>query len=211
MKKIVSLFLIFILSVSLFSCGEKNRTYDEAEVMAEAKELIRKSAPLNEIFWGEGIGYMEDDSYRNGNYFSASPADLEKYGVFSVDDIKEKTKRVFSEDYSENIFSSVFSSYSDDEYIMGYTRYYQEIDILMVYSLANILLTDDVEYLFDTLKVKGSVKETVYVELSVKITRDEKSQVRVLSVGLVEEEDGWRIDTPTYMSYREDYEEQKQD
>ena len=79
----------------------------------------------------------------------------------------------------------------------------------MVYSKALVLLKDEVSYNFDTLEVIGSKKEIVYVTLTVEVRRDENTQMRTLKVGLIEEDNGWRIDTPTYMSYVEnnDYED----
>lgn len=211
MKRIVSLIIVFGLLCSLVSCKEKNREYDENEVKLAAESLIRKSAELNYIFWGEGIGYINDASYSVGYYYPADIFSLLSYGIETIDDLKEKTKKVFSSSYSENIFSTVFSSLGDEDEIYGFARYYQkysdaenkEPECIMVYSNALVLLNDEVSYDFDTLKVIGSKKQTVYVTLSVNVKRGENTQSRELKVGLVEEEGGWRIDTPTYMSYVE--------
>ena len=211
MKRIVSLIIVFGLLCSLVSCKEKNREYDENEVKLAAESLIRKSADLNNIFWGEGIGYISDADYSFGYYYPADIFSLSSYGIETIDDLKEKTKKVFSSSYSENIFSTVLSSLSDGEEIYGFARYYQkysdaqnkEPECIMVYSKSIVLLKDEVSYNFDTLKVIGSKKQTVYVTLSVNVKRGEQTQTRDLRVGLVEEEAGWRIDTPTYMSYVE--------
>lgn len=211
MKRIVSLIIVFGLLCSLVSCKEKNREYDENEVKLAAESLIKKSAELNYIFWGEGIGYINDASYSVGYYYPADIFSLLSYGIETIDDLKEKTKKVFSSSYSENIFSTVFSSLGDEDEIYGFARYYQkysdaenkEPECIMVYSNALVLLKDEVSYDFDTLKVIGSKKQTVYVTLSVNVKRGENTQSRELKVGLVEEEGGWRIDTPTYMSYVE--------
>ena len=211
MKRIVSLIIVFGLLCSLVSCKEKNREYDENEVKLAAESLIRKSAELNYIFWGEGIGYINDASYSVGYYYPADIFSLLSYGIETIDDLKEKTRKVFSLSYSENIFSTVFSSLGDEDEIYGFARYYQkysdaenkEPECIMVYSNALVLLKDEVSYDFDTLKVIGSKKQTVYVTLSVNVKRGENTQTRELKVGLVEEEGGWRIDTPTYMSYIE--------
>ena len=217
MKKIISLITLIALLCSLISCGEKNREYDENEVKQAAEELIRKSDDLNRIFWGEGIGYIEDASYSVGYYYPADIFSLSYYGIETIDDLKDKTQKVFSYSYSQNIFSTVLSSLSDGDGIYAFARYYQkfsdaenkEPECIMVYSNALVLLKDEVYYNFDTLQVVGSKKDTVYVTLSVDIKRDENTQTRSLKVGLIEEENGWRIDTPTYMSYVEnsDYED----
>ena len=217
MKKIISLLTLFALLCSLISCGEKNREYDESEVKQAAEILISKSAALNQIFWGEGIGYISDSSYSVGYYYPADIFSLYNYGIETVDDLKEKTREVFSFAYSQNIFSTVLSSLNDGDGIYAYARYYQKYsdaeekvpETIMVYSKALVLLKDEVRYNFDTMEVIGSKKEMVYVTLTVDVVRDENTQTRALKVGLIEEEDGWRIDTPTYMSYVEnsDYED----
>lgn len=217
MKKLISLIIMFALLCSLISCDDKNREYDEDEVRIAAENLIRKSSDLNYIFWGEGIGYIKDDSFSVGYYYPADIASLASFKIETIDDLKEKTREVFSSSYSENIFSTVLSSLSDGDEIYRLARYYQkfsdagnkEPECIMVYSNALVLLKDEVTYNFDTLAVRGSEKETIYVTISVNVTREEKTQIRELKVGLVEEDDGWRIDTPTYMSYieNEDYED----
>lgn len=217
MKKIISLLLLLALLCSFISCGDKNREYDENEVKLAAEELIRSSAELNRIFWGEGIGYIDDASFSVGYYYPADMFSLYDYGIETVDDLKEKTKKVFSQAYSQNIFSTVLSSLTDGDGIYAFARYYQkysdaeykEPECIMVYSKALVLLNDEVIYNYDTLQVIGSKKEIVYVTLTVDVRRDEKIQTRTLKVGLIEEENGWRIDTPTYMSYVEnnDYED----
>ena len=211
MKKAVSLILIFIILLSVTSCGD--REYDENTVLTEAKRLIPETVMLNDIFWGKGIDYVKDESTASGYYYMADPIYLKIAGFETVDEIKDMTRLVFSSSYCESIFSAVFSSISDTDGIQGLTRYYQkysdlemkEPECIMVYSRAIVLLSDEVEYLYDTMKVVGSVKETVYVTLSVKVTRGEKSQIREIKVGLIEEENiGWRIDTPTYITYYEE-------
>ena len=66
-----------------------------------------------------------------------------------------------------------------------------------------VFLSDKVTYLFDTLEVSHSEGELVFVSLDVRIERDGKTQERTINVGLIEEDDGWRIDNPTYANYNE--------
>ena len=54
MKKILYFICVVALLLSLISCDQvKNREYNEEEVLAAAKPLIKESIALNEIFWGE--------------------------------------------------------------------------------------------------------------------------------------------------------------
>ena len=98
------------------------------------------------------------------------------------------------------------------EEIEFYARYYQKYEDenqtipvnIMVYSRFENLLPDKIEYLYDTLEVTHSEDETVFVKVKVKVTRDEEhSQIREITIGLVEEEKGWRIDTSTYLTYND--------
>ena len=203
---ILILCIVISLSLSLTSCDRK---YDEAEVRAAAEELIEKSQVLNRIYWGSGIPYTATSS---SLYCEADFIALSVLGFYTVDEMKEKTREVFSKEYCEYIFSTSISSVKDGEEIEFYARYYQKYEDenqtipvnIMVYSRFENLLPDKIEYLYDTLEVTHSEDETVFVKVKVKVTRDEEhSQIREITIGLVEEEKGWRIDTSTYLTYND--------
>ena len=203
MKRLLSVILILTVFASLISCGEKDRDYDEYEVKTAAETLIKKSKALNDVYWGRGIGYYEDNNYADGYYLPADPVSLYELGFETVDQLKEKTEKVFSKNYCDAIFDSSFVTDADAGTAVR-KRYYQGIDCIMVYSKAIAFLTDKVTYFYDTLEVTGSSGETVFVKIKVRVERGELSQEREIEIGLVEEEDGWRIDTPTYASYRQE-------
>ena len=205
MKRIVSIILSAAILLLFTSCGgEKNREYDESEVKAAAEGLILKSARLNEIFWGEGIPYIEDDSYKSGQYYPADFVYLNNIGAQTVDDILKLTSEVFTKGYTLSIYSSTFSSQVGDYGMAGYTRYYQGTECIMVYSGYKPLLTDTVEYITEGIEVIGSKGEVVTVKVPIKVTRDISVQEKHIEVDLVEEENGWRIDSPTYAVYVEE-------
>ena len=203
MKKIISLILCTVIFFSLVSCDDEKIKYDEDEVLLAAAELIVKSGELNTLFWGEGIQYEEDDLNKNGYYYPANPYSLIRYGVRTVEDMKEMARDVFSVSYCESIFSSVLSSSGDEGIIAGYTRYYQGSYTVMVYSLARVLLVDEVEYLPETVKIVRADKKSVYVSIKANVTRGENTQTREIEVGFVYENGEWKINTPTYMSFLE--------
>ena len=204
MKRVISLILAMTLIFLLVSCGEKNRSYDEAEVKAAAESLILMSKQINDICWGAGIPYYEDDNYANGQYYPADPVYLDKIGVSTVDDILEMVVNVFSEGYSVSIYGSTFSSMAGENGMVGYTRYYQGNDCIMVYTKYNPLLCDEVEYITSSIEVIGSKGESVIVRVPIKVTRDGMTQEKTIDVSLVEEGNGWRIDSPTYAAFIEE-------
>lgn len=212
MKKLLSIIMIISLVGLLFSC--KDRKYDEAEVKAAAEELIKTSEVLNEVFWGRGIDYIEDANTGNGYYREASYSALKKLGFSTISELEKMTRATFSESYADSALSTTVSSISDEDGVQILARYYQkytdetytEPQCIMVYTVAVPLLLDKVEYDYSSLRVTHSKKETVYVEIDCKVTTNEgKSQTKTIEIGLVEEEDGWRIDTPTYATYNLDY------
>lgn len=202
----VALFLLIISS--LISC---DRRYDEEEVKRAAEELILLSVPLNEIYYGKGIDYRSDLSTSNGKYFEASYTSLQKFGIETIDDLVNKTTRVYTTEFSEEIFETKIGGVYSGEGSFELSRYYQKTDALtgeniciMVYSLAKVYLEDEVEYYFDGMTVLGSKEERVFVSVPVTVTNKEgKSQKGEIEVALVEEESGWRLDSPTYAKYNE--------
>ena len=221
MKRIVCLILLLVTTFSLLTSCTKNRKYDEEEVKAAARELIKKSENLNEIFWGEGLDYTDDKNNANGYYYEASFSSLQKYGFSTIKELEDMTRATFSNEYSNIILSTTVSSIVDEDGLQILARYYQKYEDLegtvpqciMVYSIANVLLRDKVEYDYESIEVTGSKKETVYVNINCTVTtNDGKKQDKVLNIGLIEEANGWRLDTPTYATYnREYYDKNKED
>lgn len=209
MKKIISLLLVLSLSLlSLISCGD--RKYDEAEVKAAARTLIADSVILNEIFWGSGIPYVDDQNTSDGIYFEAYYAYHKNLGFETVDELMEMTGKVFSEKQCSLIESTILSSVTVGDEVYSLARYYQKVSALdnktpvciMVNTDCKNLLIGEAVYDLDSIEVIGSEKKTVYVTVDATVTyEDYEPQTRSIRVALVEEDAGWRIDSPTYLSY----------
>ena len=196
--------------ILIIAGANKNRKYDEQEVVSAAKELILKSEVLNDIYYGEGILYEKNDSEANGYYYPADSVSLKKFGVNNIEDIKTLTKECYTVSLSNNIISTKLSSVSDEDGILSYARYYQKYDALdkekeeciMVYINAPVYLTDTVVYDYDSICVSGVKGEEVFVTVKVTVTtKDGKKQTQDLKVGLLEESNGWRLNSPTYAKY----------
>lgn len=210
MKRILSVILILVLLISVCGCGsESNREYDEAEVIREAKRLIPLSAVLNEIYYGKGI-MASEDSEGVGAYKPALDSELERYGFNTVEELKARTRVVFSASLSENIFSTVLSAVSDeDDTIVGYARYYQELSEkgeplrFMVLTNYPYVLKNTVEY-GENITVIGSFGQIVKISVPVKLTREDgKVKEKNITVDMIEEELGWRLASVSYAVYNE--------
>lgn len=210
MKRILSVILILVLLVSVSGCGgESNREYDEAEVIREAKRLIPLSAVLNEIYYGKGI-MASEGSEGVGAYKPALDSELKRYGFSTVEELKARTRVVFSASMSENMFSTVLSAVSDeDDTIVGYARYYQEKsdkgeDLrFMVLTNYSYVLKNTIEY-GENITVIGSVGQIVKISVPVKLTREDgKVKEKNITVDMIEEESGWRLASASYAVYNE--------
>ena len=216
-NKAFLLTIVVILNLFLCVSCSKNRKYDETEVITAATDLIKKSDKLNDIYYGRGIEYIKDESSGNGAYYPADYASLQKFGIETVNDIKNLTFECFTEEYSDLIIKTKLSSVSDDEGIQEYSRYYQKYNALdeseeciMVNKNATVYLTDTVIYDYSSLHVSRVKKEEVFVKISATvITDDGKTQVQEVEISLLEEESGWRINSPTYVRYfdRQEYDD----
>ena len=212
--KIKAFLLTIVVIFSVFSTVScktkvKDREYNEQEVIAAAKDLIKKSEKLNDIYYGHGIECdLSATNESNGYYFPADYASLKKFGVETVADIKALTRECFTEAQSNYMINTTFSSVKDGGGdIIHFSRYYQEYDSLeltkekciMVYSKYEILLKDTVEYLYDTVRVADVEGQIIIVEIDVRATNsDGDVQEKKIKINLLEEKDGFRIDSPTY-------------
>ena len=80
----------------------------------------------------------------------------------------------------------------------------------MVYKNAIVYLTDTVLYDYSSLRVSRVKGDEVFVSISVTVSTDDgKVQTKDIEISLLEEESGWRINSPTYARYfdRQQYED----
>lgn len=208
--KIVSLLLIIVTIVSLFTLSSCNRKYDEEEIIEVSKILLKDAEMLNIVYYGSGIKYFDDEDEK-GYYRKADVNHLEELGFTTIDELRKITEKTFSVGYSAELYSTILSSLATDISIISPARYYQAYDEetgapthIMVYSNFTPMLKDSITYDYDSLRVEGSKKEKVYVKIDATVTNaDGKSQSTTVTVALVEEDNGWRIDNPTYANYNE--------
>ena len=209
--KITALLLALILMFTLTSC-EKDREYDEAEVLRATADLIERAKPINEIFYGKGLSFTEEGAI--GAYKPATPASLTRYGISTIDDLKALTRSVYSSKTSEGIFAAVLSpTYSGDS-IVNYARYYQAVDddgnptTIMVRSNYEHFGSTNMVY-HDGMTVKDVEGEVIIVSVPVTLTRESDGKVKntTIDVKLIEEADGWRLCKTTYVVYTESTDE----
>ncbi len=214
-KKIFTAILIFSLILSAFSLTscERNRKYDEEEVKAAIKELLPMAAKLNVVYYGSGIKYIDNEN-KIGVYYEADKDHLSELGFSTVVEMKLMTERVFSDEYSEIIYSRVLNARYDEGSFSGSARYYQVYDdnsnpIRIMVNTNEIytnekymIFRDKIEYDYNSLQITGSKKERVLATINVTVTnKDGNSQIKDIDIALIEENDGWKIDNPVFANY----------
>lgn len=165
---------------------------------------------LNFVYYGSGIEYYDNDEEK-GYYRQANQSHLESLGFSTIEELKALTEKTFSDEYSRILYSTILSALTDDVTLVSTSRYYQAYDEktgepthIMVYSKFVPMMKDKIEYDYDSFAVEGSKKERVYVTVNATVTSsDGRVQDTVIKITLIEEEDGWKIDNPTYANYNE--------
>ena len=205
-KRIIATLLIALSLFSLFSC-ERDREYDEEQVLSATRELIDKSYKLNELLWGKGLSFSDEGI---GIYKLATEESLSEYGISTLEDIKNMAREVFSSMYLGIVFNSdVFTSVKIDDVIKSYARYYQKYDEddepagIMVRSDYEYELKGSYEYA-DALSVIDVEGEIIVVRaLATATSENDKTKTFEVDLRLIEEEGGWRLISPTYVVYNE--------
>ena len=212
MKRIFSaltvLLLIFTLAFSMTSC---DRDYDEAEVVAAAKLLLKKAEPLNEIYYGKGLRCDELSVESVGSFKLVLDEELVLYGIKTIDDLKRMTREVFTMSCSEMIFNTRLDPiYDVNGNIIYQARYIEHSPgadnekFIYVDPNYTVSMTDTVEYYYDTVKVLDVEDLFLYMSVNAKITNENgESRERVIEFTMLEESSGWRLDTFTYAVFEE--------
>ena len=204
-KRILSITVILaLLLTSLASC---NRAFDEEEVISAAKELLKSAEKLNYIYYGDGIKYFDESEAAISIYREAQKSHLDELGFHTVEELKSMTEETFTDGYSQIMYSSVLDTLRVDDTIVGYKRYYDQENedgtiTLMVNMQYEPLLKSTIVYDYDSITVKKSVEERVYLSVNAVVINTEGDSRSVeITINLVEEEDGWRIDNPVWANY----------
>ena len=214
MKRILWIILCLILILSCaVSCKkepeeQEPREYSENEVLMAAKGLLLDCGEVNRILWGVGIPVSEsEDAQKKGNYTEVDPDWAQMMGIFSVDDLRAFCKEVYAEDICQMVEKTVFSPVKDSEdNVISLVRYYDQSNdgkkYLMVNTKSTVYFERDAEYLTDTLKIKEVKGEKIYLTVDVLVYNEQnQTQTRTLTFSVLEQGSGWRLSTPTYMTY----------
>lgn len=206
--KCALLFTIIVLTViSVLSFSSCDREYDEQTVLSEAQRLLKQAEVLNEVYWGGGIDYTTG-GYSDGIYKQASDIHLRALGFSTVAELRVLTESTYSASYVNTIYTTKL-----DDAPLGFVLYIQKWEdeinkkdpVCIMVNSQMVRQSDTVEYDYSSLKVKGADGDIVNVSVDATVTNtDGKSQRITLSIQLIEQSNGWRINNPTHAMYYEE-------
>ena len=201
MKKTTAMLALFALLLALCGCGAAP---EPAEMRPIVEALIEASYEVNDIFFGEGLPAIERDSQfaidnhvyymdEGGNYDYVT----EDCPYQTTAEIKVLAEAVYSDEYLASIYETMFVGVADEHAGMLYARYLDTDEGLKKSNLHESMISARRVYDYDTMvMVKPSGAQYVNLEFDTHLEgSDEIVRVRLT---LVREDDGWRLDSPTY-------------
>ena len=208
MKKRISFLLCLLLILTSCSgIGQVDYREPEEEILAAAKELVPKSLILNDLFFGDGIPVLEG-GVEIGVYREADASYLASIGFESVADILAYASGVYSTGCMEDVFGKRLGSVTDGSGILSHSVFYDETDedgnfVRVMVSTAEKDFHADRTVYDDRFTVVSNRNGRAEVEVSVTVYGDGEGEVmtRTNRLILIKESAGWRLDTPTYMTY----------
>ena len=209
MKKVISviltLILISTLAFSMQSC--KSVMFSEPPELSEVRErfiyLIEESKELNTVLFGEGLPVYRDGEelaerkmvyYNNntGNYYLVN----EKSPFLTVDSIKMSIERIYSKEYSADIYESAFDGIMTGA-ASAYVRFYDNGSNLCQNKNASVFNITERIYDYSSMTmVEPSSGDYVNIEID-SYTVDDPT-VQRLKLSFVFQNNNWYLDSPSY-------------
>lgn len=181
--KVLSFILIVIFAVSIVGC----KSVSDIEAKAIFNTLVKESYELNVIYFGEGLKPQVTD--KDSLYIPVQGS--ENYTAKLP--LVERTREIFSTDYASDIIKTAFEGESG---VVGssaiYARYIEYEGYLSVRK--DIEGIEIAKYDYSTTEIiKNSNR---FIIAKIKTTNLEKNQY--VEITLINEDNGWRIDSATY-------------
>ena len=201
MKRCTAFLLLLCTVLMLTACGSAPQA-DEFRPIAES--LIEASHEINTIFFGEGLPVIERDSDfarenhvyymdEGGNYDYVT----EDCPYQTVEQIKMAAEQVYGQAYLASIYETMFIGVADEHAGMLYARYLDTDEGLKKSNLHESMIEKKRIYDYDSMEiVKPSNNRYVNAEFDTHL--EGESEITRVRLTFVYEEEGWRLDSPTY-------------
>lgn len=210
MKKVISVILTLILALSMIISLQSCRSaelFSEPPALDEVRErfiyLIEESKELNTVLFGDGLPVYEDGealTERKMVYYNNNMGDYylvnEKSQFLTVDSIKMSVEKIYSSEYSADIYESAF-----DGVITGaasaYVRFYDNGNKLCQNKNATVFKITERIYDYSSMTmVEPSSGDYVNIEID-SYTVDDPT-VQRLKLSFIFQNNNWYLDSPSY-------------
>ena len=195
----IALLLIILSPIFSIGCSRSNPPHLE-EIYDTAVSLIEQSHAVNDLVFGFGLPVWEMDSdyadLQNLYPTATSYEYVTNYTSYRTSlDIKQAMQAVYSADYLESLYVTLFDGYAYEEGIMS-AQFREDSQHLYQHKTYEPLVTWQRIYDYSTMRVVDGDAQTAIIELESHL--ENSTETLVVELVLVLEEGGWRLDTPTY-------------
>lgn len=203
MKRLALFLAALLLALALPSCAKSGLSEDE--IHDTVQSLVEASLPLNVIYYGDGLPYVDDPDavaallgIAAGTDFSVNYMPAAPDAPFQSEEaIKDATDDVFSPAMCEMLYEIAFTGVStEDEDKVAFARYIQQDGVLTVrIDLAEDALDMSRTFDFDAMEILIDETSRLRVEVPSFLAGKPSVPVRIT---LIKTPEGWRLDSPTY-------------
>lgn len=200
----LAMLLLLTSLVTMSSCSPNPP--DIELVYDRLVELIEKSHEINVVMFGYGLPVYERGSEEDEllhRYYGVTEDGREfvsEYSKFdSIDDIKAAAREVYSEDYCNSIFESLFTGYASDEVADSIlpARYSEDEKWMYQNSHVEPLVTGTRVYDYASMTiVSPSSSKMIKVEIR-SYAEDHPEDWITVDLSFVYENENWYLDGPS--------------
>ena len=202
-KRTLTVLIALLLCLGLLTgCRESDPPALE-EIYDEAVALIEASYAVNDAVFGYGLPVWsidEEHSHLAGIYRDSDSAAYERVTdrtpYLSAGELREAMEAVYSADYVESLGETLF-----DGFVVGSTvvraQLYESEDGLYQSADREVLIPRQRIYDYATMRVVKP-SNAHFVTLAIESRLPGEQETLTVHLSLILEDDGWRLDTPTY-------------
>ena len=204
MKRILFAAAAAVLVFLLASCGSG---MNKGELAEEYRALVEASYEINEIYYGSGLPFRQNESVMaqlagvaegtQGFRVSYMPVD-ESARYQTEEEIRTAAAAVYSPSMCEHLNKLGFEGIRDEstDTLVSFARFIEQDGVLTVrIDLAEESLPMGRTYDFDSMIVIADEKNRVRAEFQSYMDGKPSDKVKIT---IVRTADGWRLDSPTY-------------
>lgn len=188
MKKFLKVISLTMLAILILASIGGCKDVDDKTAISIVNNLVQQSYELNVIYFGEGMEPQEPENESDLYIPVAGSSNYTSYLALS-----ERTRQIFSEAYSNDMISLAFDGEAG---AIGstavYARYIEYEGYLSVRK--DIEGIEVAKYDFTTTEIIKNSKKFIIA----KIKTIDKDKPQYVEITLINEENGWRIDSATY-------------